>query len=154
MKQILLSFILIFSSFVLPLSVDAQRKSDQNRSEWLKEMRQYKNDFIAKKLALTDEQKEKFIPLYNSMDNDIRKVQKETEQLYHQTRKNEKASELEYEKAAEAVYELKGRENEIEMKYFNDFKKILTPKQLFKLKDAERDFTRQLMKHHREKKRQ
>lgn len=84
------------------------------------------------------------------MDKDVRKVQKETEDLYRQTlKKDEKVSDIEYEKAAEAIYELKGRENQIEMKYFKDFKEILTPCQLFKLKDAERDFIRELMKHRR-----
>ena len=116
----------------------------------MKEMQQFKNDFIAKKLNLTEEQKAKFLPLYNSMDEEIRKAQNEAEQLYRQTlKKGEKATDLEYEKAAEAVYELKGRENTIEMKYFNDYKQILSPNQLFQLKVAERDFTRQLMKQHR-----
>ncbi|MDE5960696.1 MAG: hypothetical protein K2H08_03130, partial [Duncaniella sp.] len=89
-------------------------------------------------------------PLYTTMDEEIRKAQGEAEKLYRQTlKKDAKATDLEYEKAAEAVYELKGRENEIEMKYFKDFKQILTPRQLFQLKDAERDFTRELMKQHR-----
>lgn len=119
----------------------------------MKEMQQYKNDFIAKKLTLTEEQKAKFMPLYNSMDEEIRKAQEETEKLYRHTVKREgKATDLEYEKAAEAMYELKGRENEIEMKYFKDYKQILSPKQLFQLKDAERDFTRELMKQHRRQK--
>ncbi|MCM1354889.1 MAG: Spy/CpxP family protein refolding chaperone [Staphylococcus sp.] len=117
-------------------------------------MQQYKNDYIAKKLSLTEEQKAKFMPLYNAMDEEIRKAQGEASKLYRQTQKKAKKGDvtnLEYEKAAEALYELKGRENEIEMKYFTDFKKILTPAQLFKLRDAERDFTRQLMKQHGEK---
>lgn len=151
MKNLAFSLVLILSAIIMPLSVQAQqRPSGREREVWMKEMQQYKNDFIAKKLNLTDEQKAKFVPLYNSMDEEIRKAQQEAEQLYRQTKKKgEKASDLEYEKAAEAVYELKGRENTIEMKYFSDFKEILSPKQIFQLKDAERDFTRQLMKEHR-----
>lgn len=128
----------------------AQRPSGRERESWMKEMQQFKNDYIAKKLNLTDEQRAKFMPLYNSMDEEIRKVQEETEQLTRQTiAKDGKVTDLEYEKAAEAVYELKGRENDIEMKYFNEYKAILSPEQLFKLKDAEKDFTRELMKQHR-----
>ncbi len=152
MKKLVLSLIIILSAITLPSLSQAQnhRPDGREREVWLKEMQQYKNDFIAKKLTLTDEQKAKFIPLYNSMEEDIRKAQEEAEQLYRQTyKKGEKATDLEYEKAAEAVYELKGRENNIEMKYFSDFKEILSPKQLFQLKNAERDFTRQLMKQHR-----
>ncbi len=151
MKNLAFSLVLILSAIIMPLSVEAQKRPNgREREVWMKEMQQYKNDFIAKKLNLTDEQKAKFVPLYNSMDEEIRKAQQEAEQLYRQTKKKgEKASDLEYEKAAEAVYELKGRENAIEMKYFSDFKEILSPKQIFQLKDAERDFTRQLMKEHR-----
>lgn len=150
MKKIALSLILVLSAILLPFSAQAQRPSGREREVWMKEMQQFKNDIIAKKLALTEEQKAKFLPLYNSMDEEIRKTQEETEKLYHQTlKKDSKTTDLEYEKAAEALYELKGRENNIEMKYFKDFKQILTPKQLFQLKAAEREFTRQLMKQHR-----
>ncbi|MCM1076827.1 MAG: hypothetical protein NC411_05660 [Bacteroides sp.] len=154
MKKFALSLILILTAVILPIGSQAQqRPSDREREVWMKEMQQYKNDFIAKKLALTEEQKDKFLPLYNSMDEYIRKVQDEAEKLYRQTaKKGGNATDLEYEKAAEAFYELKGRENEIEMKYFKDYKEILTPKQLFQLKDAERDFTRQLMRQHRHNK--
>ena len=150
MNKLILSLALLLSAVMLPVYASAQRPSEREREVWMKEMQQYKNDFIAKKLSLTDEQKAKFIPLYNSMDEEIRKAQGEAEQLYRQTMKKDgSATDLEYEKAAEAIYELKGRENEIEMRYFKDFKTILTPRQLFQLKDAERDFTRQLMRHQR-----
>lgn len=150
MKQIIFSIVLSIAATVAPLSVNAQRPTERERVTWMKEIQQYKNDFLVKKLALTDEQKASFLPLYNSMEEQIRKAQSEAEQLYKQTmRKGDKATDLEYEKAAEAIFELKGRENEIEMKYFNDFKSILTPSQLFNLKDAERDFTKQLMRQHR-----
>ncbi|MCI8997533.1 MAG: hypothetical protein HFJ95_00880 [Muribaculaceae bacterium] len=150
MKKVAILFTLLMAAVLMPVNADAQRPSGRDRESWMKEIQQYKNDFIAKKLELTDEQRAKFLPLYNSMDEEIRKVQEESEQLSRQTlTKGEKATDLEYEKAAEAMYELKGRENTIEMKYFNDYKTILTPRQLFKLKDAEKDFTRELMKQHR-----
>ena len=154
MNKLILSLALLLSAVMLPVYASAQRPSEREREVWMKEMQQYKNDFIAKKLSLTDEQKAKFIPLYNSMDEEIRKAQGEAEQLYRQTMKKDgSATDLEYEKAAEAIYELKGRENEIEMRYFKDFKTILTPRQLFQLKDAERDFTRHLLRHLRRKNR-
>lgn len=154
MKKSVLSLLLILSAIVLPLSAQAQRPSERERNVWMKEMQQYKNDFLTKRLELTEEQKAKFIPLYNNMDAEIRKTQEEAEQLYRQTHaKDGKATDLEYEKAAEALYELKGRENAIEMKYFKEYKAILSPKQLFQLKDTERDFIRELMKQHRRQKR-
>ncbi len=150
-RHLIYSLILILAALGISMEASAQpRPTNRDRQTWIKEMQQYKTDFISKKLNLTEEQKARFTPLYNSMDEEIRKTQEEADQLYRQTeKKGVKASDLEYEKAAEASYELKGRENEIEMRYFKEFKAILTPKQLFQLKDAERDFTRQLMRHQR-----
>ena len=154
MKKVAILFTFLIAALMLPAVMQAQRNFGRDRESWMKEIQQYKNDFIAKKLELTDEQRAKFLPLYNSMDKEIRKVQEESEQLSRQTMgKEDKATDLEYEKAAEAMYELKGRENAIEMKYFEEYKTILTPQQLFKLKDAEKDFTRELMKQHRRRSR-
>lgn len=154
MKKIVIFLSLLIAACVIPMDADAQRNPGRDRESWMKEIQQFKNDFIAKKLDLNEEQREKFLPLYNSMDEEVRKVQEESEQLYRQTlNKKDEATDLEYEKAAEAQYELKGKENVIEMKYFNEYKTILSPQQLFKLKDAEKDFTRELMKQHRRRSR-
>lgn len=147
-------YILVLIMFAAVLGVSAQSDRRGDRSQWMKEMTQVKNDYIARKLDLSDEQKAKFLPLYNAMDEEIRGIQDETRALEKQTRElGDKASDLQYEKAAEASYELKGRENAVEMKYFDQFKSILTPRQLFKLKDSERDFTRELMNQNRRHKR-
>lgn len=123
------------------------------RAAWMKEMQQYKNDYLSKQLELRPEQREKFLSLYNAMDDQVRALMDETRAIERQVEeKKGKVSDLEYEKAAETLYESKGRENEIEMRYFKQFKAILSPKQLFKLRGAERDFTRELMKHRREAK--
>ncbi len=74
----------------------------------MKEIQQYKNDFLIKKLALNDEQKTSFLPLYNSMEDEVRKVQEEAGQLYQQTmRKGDKATDLEYEKLLKQPMNLK-----------------------------------------------
>lgn len=133
--------LLFFSNIAL-----AQGPSQKDRENWMKEMQQYKDEFIAKKLNLSDEQRAKFLPVYDKMDQEIRRTQRDVRRMCQRAEKGEKISDVEYEKCAEALYELKGRENKIEMKYFKEFKNILSSEQLFKLKQAEMDFSRQLMK--------
>ncbi len=58
-------------------------------------------------------------------------------------------TDLEYDKATEAIYEQKGKEYEIEKSYFDRFASILSKKQLIELKGAERKFPRNPMKQHR-----
>lgn len=149
-NKLTLSLSLFIALLMLPLSLGAQGKKPENRDAWMKEMQQYKVEYISKALNLSEEQKTKFASLYNAMDDEIRKTQKMAENIAKQTSKNEaKATDAEFERAAMTLYELKGKENAIEMRYFREFKKILSPKQLFRLKDVERDFTMQLMKHQR-----
>ncbi|MCM1520691.1 MAG: hypothetical protein NC098_07895 [Lachnoclostridium sp.] len=126
------------------------RPTSRERKTWNQEMQSVKTDYIARKLNLTDKQREEFIPLYMAMDNELRKINDETRAMQEEIKKKGKScTDLEYEKAAEAAVELKGRENEIEKSYFNKFKAILSAQQLFELRDAEQDFTKELMKQHR-----
>ncbi|MCM1052268.1 MAG: hypothetical protein NC349_09925 [Paenibacillus sp.] len=150
-KKIILIMIALM---LLPIALLAQKPSPREREAWMKEMQQVKNEYIARKLELSDEQKTKFLPLYNRMDEEMRQVAEQAMRMERDVRKKgAQATDLEYEKAAEAQFELKGKENRIELKYFKDFKTMLTPHQLFKLKKAERDFSRELMKKHNERKR-
>ncbi len=83
------------------------------------------------------------------MDKSIHQLNRQTRALEKKIdRSKEPISDLEYEKAAEALYELKGKEAETEMAYFNKFKTILTPRQMYELKKAERKFTQELMMQH------
>lgn len=147
--------VLILLSLVLSLGAMAQQKqSAQDKKEWMKEMQQYKNEYMAKKLKLTEEQKAKFIPLYTKMDKEVRKLVDQSMAMSKEVRKKgDAATDLEKEKAAEALFECKMKEGQIELKYYKEFKKILTPDQLLKLKDAERKFAKQLWTKHDEQKR-
>lgn len=124
-----------------------------NMQQWLEEMRQVRTTFISQELGLTQEQKERFIPLYDAMSRETEKVMKETRDMERNIkRKGNAATNLELEKAAEAMYESKGRENAIEMRYFAKFKTVLTPQQLFRLKQVEHKFNMQLMDKRRQHK--
>lgn len=144
--------VILIALILLPVAAGAQKPTARERRVWMKEMRQYKNDYISRKLELTEDQKVKFIPLYNRMEDEVRVISEQTMSMEREVRKKgDEATDLEYEKAAEAQFELKAKESQIELKYFNEFKTILTPKQLLKLKRAEREFSRNLMKKHHER---
>ncbi|MCM1484236.1 MAG: hypothetical protein NC043_07855 [Muribaculaceae bacterium] len=141
---ILLILISVSTSF-------AQQKHDgKNMKQWLQEMRQFRTNFIVKELNLTADQKSRFVPLYDAMYGELEKLMHDTRQLERSVeRKGNEATDVELEKASEAIYECKGKENDIEMRYFAKFKTVLTPRQLFKLKQAENKFNRHLMEKRR-----
>lgn len=136
--------------FALPgYADDNNNKKNIDRKEWFEELRQYKHSFLAKELNLTKEQEAKFFPMYDEMDGAIFKINREARGLERKIAKSTgKVSDIEYEKAAEVMYETKSKEGAIEKQYFAKFKTVLTPEQLFKLKRAERKFTDKLMKEH------
>lgn len=138
--------------FSILLTLGAMAQKQTSKDEWMKEMQQYKNEFMARRLELTEEQKAKFIPLYTQMDKEVRSVVDQSMKMVSDVKKKgAAATELEKEKAAQAQFECKVREGQIEMKYYKKFKEILTPDQLLRVKDAERKFAKELWKKHRER---
>lgn len=131
-------------------NVSQTNVSKEDREKWFKEVREKKHMFLAKELNLSAEQQKEFFENYDRMEDETRKLQRETRQLERRTyEQGDKTTDLEYQKATEALYEEKVKEAQIEAKYREKFQTILSPEQLFKLKGAERKFTRQLMEQHR-----
>ena len=146
-------FIAILLAVLAMAPVANAQKNSAERTAWLKEMTRYKHDFMTKELKLTDEQRKAFLPLSAAMEADTRRTAGEAMNMAKKViEKGDKATDTEKEKAAEALYEIKGKENAIEMRYFAKFKTILTPDQLLKLKKVERKFNRHILKQHRKHK--
>lgn len=145
MNHKLIVILLALASF-LPALADDAAKSER----WRKEMRQYKANFISTELNLTEQQREKFVPLYEEMDDKLdqesraaRKIEKEVE------KKGSAATEADYDKATEAMFSLRSKEATIEMTYYTKFAKLLNKQQMFKLKGAERKFMRKVMEQYK-----
>mgnify|MGYP003564893582 FL=1 len=147
--------LLIISLFAQLSTIDAQQKrSKEERQQWFKEMREYKHNFLIKELDLDKEQQEAFFPIYDAMEDETFKLHHGARKLQRDlSKKDADVTDIEYEKAAEALFELKYKEAQIELKYFEQFKNVLTKKQLFLLKKAEDKYTRHLMRQHDKQKR-
>ena len=147
--------LLIISLFAQLSTIDAQQKrSKEERQQWFKEMREYKHNFLIKELDLDKEQQEAFFPIYDAMEDETFKLHHGTRKLQRDlSKKDADVTDIEYEKAAEALFELKYKEAQIELKYFEQFKNVLTKKQSFLLKKAENKYTRHLMRQHDKQKR-
>lgn len=129
-------------------AVSAQALSENDRTRWLSEIREYKHEFLTKDLELTREQQREFFPLYDSMEDEVERINSETRALETKVNEDKNASDIEIENASRTIFEQKRAEGQVEMTYFDKFKEILSPRQLLRLKNAERRFTQQLVKHH------
>ncbi|MDE6101314.1 MAG: hypothetical protein K2G01_09740 [Paramuribaculum sp.] len=138
----------ILSCFSFQAAASADSKEDKvKREQWYKNMVQTKIDYIAKQVGMNADQKGKFEKQYAAMSAETAKLSRETRQLERTIAKKANATDVEYEKAAEAIAEFKSKEGAIEQKYFNQFKTYLSKKQLFQLKVAEHKWMKELMKH-------
>jgi len=129
----------------------AQGKGNGSRAKWMREMKQTKLEYLSKELSIKQDQKIKFTELYNAMQAELYKLRTETNSMRKNVQENGNATDLEYEKAAEALFEFKIKEGNIEKKYFEKFRTVLTPQQLFLFKKAEKKWMKELMKHRKKK---
>lgn len=139
--------IILFIATVASSALAQPRPTPENRERWKSELRNYKHDFMTRELDLSRDQQSKFFPLYDQMEDSIEQINTDTREL--EKRIGDDASDIETEAAARALFEQKSREGQLELEYFDSFKTILTPRQLLKLKSAERQFMRRLMHHNR-----
>ncbi|MDE7153274.1 MAG: hypothetical protein K2O00_02365 [Muribaculaceae bacterium] len=146
MKKFSIVFVTLLA-LMLPAISSAAPQTD-GRKQFFKEIREYKHKFLSRELGLSKEQEQKFFPIYDQMEDETDKLQEETRDLEEKVREADNPSDLEYEKATDAIFELKMKEGEIEKSYLEQFRTVLTDKQLFNLKNAERNFNRDLMKQH------
>lgn len=134
------------------MSAVAQGDGSTDRQNWFKQMQNHKAESIAHELDLTDQQRESFLPLYKEMDDKLAEASRSVREVERKVRKKgTAATDAEYQKGAEAMFQLKAQESKIETLYYQKFAKILTKRQLFLLKGAERDFMRKVMDQHRKR---
>lgn len=141
MKKLLL---IITMALCLCLPGYSQHKSKKSREELRKEYREYKMKVLAQEMDLKADQQKKFFELYNQMSDERHSVRHGLNDLNKKLKEGKNLSEEEYERLNQAVTEARDKDNEIEKKYDAEFKKFLTGKQIFKMKEAEEQFRRKM----------
>ncbi len=145
----LISTVTLLASLLTGTGIIAAQQPDKDFDKILAEIKPYKHEFFVKFLALDTEQKQNFLPLYDKMEEEVLQINEDTRELERSITDNPEASDIETEAAARAIFEQKQREALVELKYYEDFKKVLTPQQLLRIKSAERRFTQKLARSHR-----
>lgn len=144
-------FLLLLSlSLFASLAVMAQPKPGSHPGFW-KDVQEFKLKFLAQEMDLKNDQKEKFIELYNKMSEEKMKNFSEIRSLEKKLKSNKHATEEEYAKVSDAITKAKIKDGEIEKRYDEQFSTFLSQKQIFKMKSAEDKF-REKMSQMRHKK--
>ncbi|MDE5646247.1 MAG: Spy/CpxP family protein refolding chaperone [Muribaculaceae bacterium] len=149
-------FQLFLFAMLIGLPMTAQNRGEkpeagkENFEKWFKEVREFKHGFMVRELGIKEEQKADFFRILDKMEDECGEVNRNARDLERQVReKGDKATDADYEKASKVFFEQKQKEAEIELRAYKEFQKVLTPEQLFKLKNADWKFSRGLMEKHR-----
>ncbi|MBD8347446.1 MULTISPECIES: hypothetical protein [unclassified Dysgonomonas] len=145
---LLLALLSIFSYF--PLS--AQEHSHRGDFD-IEAFKQKRAEFIIEKVNLTDAEAKAFIPLTNElMDKRFelnRAIRKESREL----RKKSNKTNADYERLLEASSSVKIKEAQLEQEYLQKFKKVLSAEKIYRYKQAETQYMKELVGNRSDKER-
>ncbi len=131
------SIILIL--FLISMSSMAQDQKSMDR------IRAARIALITERLNLTPDQAEKFWPVYRQYEMERREIRKE----FRDARQNVDMKNLTEEQSQQLVrksLEMKQNELNLEKDYSRRLSEVISTQQLFKLKNAEKDFQQMLLK--------
>lgn len=106
--------------------------------------------FLTRYLDLSSEEAQKFWPVYNKMQDEL-KVVLDKEKDLRNGKKIDDMTDEELTKMIAAHFENEQKILDIKKKYAEEFKKVLSLKKVALLADAENEFKREMLKHARDK---
>ena len=101
--------------------------------------------YLTQKAELTAEEAGKFFPIYFELQDRKKAI---NDKAWQKARKgkNPNTTDAEYEEIVDEIAHARLESDKLDIEYLNRFKKILSPKKLFKLQRAEIKFHRDLLK--------
>ena len=121
--------VILLIAMVLTIPTYAQNKKKENKEEWKKELQDFKYKYLAQEVELSDEQMTNFFELYAKLDSERKQALKVCKAITKVVKEDGEHSDVEYERAVEAVLNLPIITGQNEKKYYEQFKTFLSYKQ-------------------------
>lgn len=140
------------SIVLLTFSISAFSQSgNKEKKEQIKSL---KVAFITDKLNLTPDEAAKFWPIYNAFDDKQFELKHEKMRRYKNRIENDKIDTMTDKEASVLLSQIESTDEElyqIRKKFNVDIKSVLSPVKILKLRSAEEEFNRKLLKQYRDK---
>ncbi|UPL47600.1 hypothetical protein [Hymenobacter sublimis] len=140
MKYFLRSVLVVLVLAVASATAFAQA----GRPDRLSQLENAKIAYITDKIALTQDQAQKFWPVYNDFSDKRRELNRRLRQL--RITAPDALTDQQIKDNLTQAMDLREQEVKLEKDYFTKFQKLLSIRQVGKLYMAERDFTREVIK--------
>ncbi|MDE7346691.1 MAG: hypothetical protein K2N48_08125 [Muribaculaceae bacterium] len=125
---------------------------EKDKAKMMEELQQFKIDFLAKEMQLSEKQKAEFVPMYKDFDEQRRRAGAEAWKFERKLKKNKDASEADYKKLSELQQNARAKDNEIVKKFDSRLETFLTAKQIYMMHQGEEKFFEKMKemrrKHH------
>ena len=131
---------LLILAAVLLFFPSAFAQDHKDKAKMREELQQFKIDFLAKEMDLSEKEKAEFIPIYKEYDQARRKAGSEAWRFERNLKNNKDASEADYKKLAELQQKSREKDNEIVKNYDAKFETFLTAKQIYIMHQGETKF--------------
>lgn len=148
-----LTVVLVITLISATAGISAQQRKGghhTDRQKWEAEMTQYKHDRLIKELNLNDQQATPFFALYDAMDRERRIVFLNDTRMRKEMKRKANPTDKDYNEATNVSLNVGANIHRIESKYYQEFGKILTPKQVYQLRLAEQKLNKEFRKHVRD----
>ncbi|MFC7669829.1 hypothetical protein ACFQT0_22515 [Hymenobacter humi] len=136
--------LLSLAALLLALAPTAHAQGGGRKGPRLARLENAKIAFITNHVALTQDQAQKFWPLYNEFSDRRRILNRDGRLLRRDITEN--MSDQQIRENFNQSFTLRQQELNLEKEYFEKFQKVLSLKQVAQLFVAERDFTREVIK--------
>ena len=144
MKRII--FLFAISFLFVSQSVSIAQSHDKGGERW-KKYQSEKIAFITSELDLTPDEAQKFWPVYNQLNKELREAQKNRHEMSDKLRETEESISDKKAKELTRKYALSRQsEANLAVKYNEEFLKILPPLKVLKLYKVENEFRLYLIK--------
>ena len=151
MKQLI--FLITLGIFLVSQSTVLAQRSESQKDRWEK----YKTEkvaFLTTNLDLTPQEAQKFWPIYNQMDKEKSEAQIKRRELERKVRDSgETLSDEESIKLTREFTSNMKKEGALNVKYNEEFLKILPPQKVLKLYKAENEFRMYMIRKYRDQRR-
>ncbi|MFN3757121.1 MAG: sensor of ECF-type sigma factor [Flavobacterium sp.] len=140
----------LFIQLVLMLSLTSMTAQDRPSKEQIKSM---KVAFITTELNLSSDESVKFWPIYNAYDEKFYEL-RGTKMRQYINRMDQNIEQLSDKEAESLLSDIQKAEEELHQlrkKLISDLKGVISPVKILKLKKAEEDFNRNLLRQYRGK---
>lgn len=120
----------------------------------MEQVKSLKVAFITSELGLTPEESTKFWPLYNAFEDKQRDLRKQRVTKFLDRRDDSQINKMTDKEASALLAQMEENEDEMyqsRKRFITSLKSVLPAIKIIKLKKAEEDFNRKLLKQYREK---